>query len=296
MAAYALAQDPPTGGLDLHALIDSERYPLHAPESAPYRAAVAEARRGLAGRECAVLPAFVRPDVVARMREEAAGLAEKAVYWTNEHNPYFSKPVPEAGPDDPRNRFFRRTNGLVAGESFDRGGTIWALYKSPEMLRFVRDCLALEELHYYCDPFGCLNVSVQKPGCEFSWHFDTNEFTTSILLQAPEAGGVFQFVPNIRTGTDENHAAVCETLDGLNERVVSLDLRPGDLQLFKGRYSLHRVTAPEGGRERLIALFAYALTPDMYANPERAQFIWGKVHPAQVEAFERRRRADALLD
>ncbi len=62
----------------------------------------------------------------------------------------------------------------------------------------------------------------------------------------PNAAGAFEYAPMIRTSQDENFEEVSKVLDETSEKVISLALQPGDLQLFKGRYSLHRVTPLEG--------------------------------------------------
>jgi hypothetical protein len=56
-------------------------------------------------------------------------------------------------------------------------------------------------------------------------------------------------------------------LAGGGERLVRrLSLRPGDLQLFTGRYSLHRVTAVHGGTARHSAIFAYSERPGVIGH------------------------------
>ena len=56
---------------------------------------------------------------------------------------------------------------------------------------------------------------------EFAWHFDTNEFTVSILVQAPERGGLFEFAPNIRTPEDGCYRDVAEVIAGDSEHAVA---------------------------------------------------------------------------
>lgn len=281
---------------DLGRLVDLDRYPIHARGSAAYEETVRLARKGLGTEECAYLPDFARPEAVAMMQEEAESLVPKAVYFSQEHNPYFSK-VPESpGPRDPRAMFGRKNNGLVPGAAFPRDGLIWNLCRHPAVKDFVEDCMAVGPLYFYEDPYGCLNVSIQRAGEQFAWHFDTNEFTVSIQLQKPDAGGVFEFAPNIRTPESECYDDVASVLEGDRSKVIPLDLRPGDMQLFKGRYSVHRVTEVEGDTPRLIALLAYARAPEIYATPERSQQIWGMVHPRQIEAAARHQRADNLTD
>ena len=106
-----------------------------------------------------------------------------------------------------------------------------------------------------------------KEGHYFPWHFDGNEFTVSILIQEAEEGGLFEFVPDIRKPGDENLDSVKSILKGSRDRVRSLKLKPGDMLLFKGRYSLHRVTRVRGKINRIIALPSYTLHPGMMNRP-----------------------------
>ena len=36
------------------------------------------------------------------------------------------------------------------------------------------------------------------------WHFDSCEFTLSLMIQKPEKGGIFEYCPNIREPGNEN--------------------------------------------------------------------------------------------
>ena len=85
-----------------------------------------------------------------------------------------------------------------------------------------------------------------KEGHYLPWYFDGNEFTVSILTQKAKEGVLFEFVPDLRKPGDENLDSVKTILKGSRDRVRSLKLKPGDMLLFKGRYSLHRVTWVRG--------------------------------------------------
>lgn len=83
-------------------------------------------------------------------------------------------------------------------------------------------------------------------------------------------------------------------LDGRSDRVTSLHLQPGDLQLFRGRYSLHRVAPLRGARPRYVAIISYVEEPGMVATPERAMQLYGRtlaVHHERAAA-----RADSYID
>ncbi len=277
-------------------LIDLERYPIDRPASPGYRCAVEEVRAALAAEACAVLSGFLRAEQLALLRREAQSLQGSAVYVAQVHNPYFSAMPAGLSGDDPRCYRGSRTNGMVPAEAFARDGPLWMLYRLLELRRFLQDCLEEERLHCYADPLGAMVLSVQKEGQAFAWHFDTNDFAVTLLLQEPLGGGTFEYAPNIRSAHDECYDAVAEVLAERTAQTKQLTLREGDLQLFRGRHALHRVTAVEGEIARLIAVLGFTKEPDVLATPERAQQAWGRVHPAQLAAAGRRRRADPLID
>ena len=91
--------------------------------------------------------------------------------------------------------------------------------------------------------------------------------------------------------------AIAAVLAGGRGGVRTLDLRPGDLQIFRGRYSLHRVTrVGAASRPRHAAIFAYTLEPGVIGRVERTRQLFGRVLPAHEEAERQRVRPDALLD
>ena len=118
-----------------------------------------------------------------------------------------------------------------------------------------------------------------------------------MLVTEASDGGLFEYVPAIRTAEDECFDALQSVLGGNRERVVSLDLRPGDLQIFRGRHSLHRVTRVDArSTPRHAAIFAYTEQPGVIGRVERTQQLFGRVLPEHVEAEAKRVRSDALLD
>jgi hypothetical protein len=137
-------------------------------------------------------------------------------------------------------------------------------------------------------------VNLAEEGNGFPWHFDTNNYTVTLAIQNAEQGGDFEYSPYLRTPTDENYPGVEQVLDGDQSLIRTLRLEPGDLQIFKGRYSLHRVTPLAGPRLRYVAIFSYVEEPGMVAQPERAQQLYGRVLPIHLERAGQ--RADALVD
>ena len=83
-------------------------------------------------------------------------------------------------------------------------------------------------------------------------------------------------------------------MDGDRTRVRQLKLEPGDLQIFKGRFTMHRVTKVKGKKPRYLCIPAYVLDPWRVNTPEHSEAIYGKVLPIHVERNQA--RSDGLAD
>lgn len=275
--------------------VDLERYPITEPGSEAYRAVVDRARSGLSSTGCSLIEGFLRPDAVERLREEGRALIPFAHDNNLKTNPYSTKDDPRLPPDHPARTFMERTNAFVARECIPEDSALQRLYTSASFKRFVAACVEEPVVHEYADPLAGLVVNVLKPGCQHPWHYDTNEFIVSTLLQHSEQGGAFEYCPQIRNPHSENYERVKRVLrDEDRSEVQTLHLRAGDLQLFKGRFSLHRVTRIRGQRPRLTAIFAYAKEPGFIGKAERARQIFGRCRPEHLEADEGRN--DGLRD
>ncbi|MFJ8750627.1 arpA protein [Streptomyces sp. NPDC102441] len=281
--------------ITLDQVVDTDHYPLSDPESAEARAVVARARRELAVAGCTVLPDFVRPRLHEALRQECAALAPHAYFDVETVNVYNIDVDADLPEHHPGRRTFERGNAFVARDRIPGDSLIGSLYAHEAFQRFVADCLGLPRLYELADPLSGLVLNVVRPGMEHPWHFDTNEYTVSMLTQEAQEGGSFEYCPNIRSATDERFDDVRDVLDGKGapER---LPLHPGDLQLFKGRYSLHRVSPVHGGLARHSAIFAYSERPGVIGSVSRTRQLFGRVLPEHLAADGRSVRGDQLLD
>ncbi|MGI9298742.1 MAG: HalD/BesD family halogenase [Gammaproteobacteria bacterium] len=284
----------------LEDFVNTGRYPVAHPESAEYRSLVRDARAMLARDGCAVLPGFVAAEGAAILAAEAERVSEFAWRSRSRTNAYFSRDDETLPPSHPLRRFYDRTNAFVPADNFVRGESpLRFLYEHPALMPFVREALAEREFYRYADPLADVIVNMLEPGEPgaaggFPWHFDTNSYTVTLAIQSGERGGVFEYCPNARAADDENYEGVRRILDGESDAVVSLPLAPGDLQIFRGRHALHRVTPVTGSRPRYVAIFSFASIPDMVASPERCRQLYGRVLPVHLE--KARARDDSLRD
>ena len=273
--------------------IDLDRYPIDQP--GPRREAViADARAAIDSVGCAVLKGFVRAEALPAIVAECDRTAEFGHRNFNRTNPYFTTDREDLPASHPLRRFYDRSNAFVPADHFGSDSILRALYEWPAFAPFIQQALGEARFYRYADPLADVMVNLAEEGGGFPWHFDTNNYTVTLAIQNAERGGDFEYSPYLRTPTDENYAGVERVLDGDASLIHTLRLEPGDLQIFKGRYSLHRVTPLAGPRLRYVAIFSYVEEPGMVGSPERARQLYGRVLPIHLERAGL--RADALID
>ncbi|MFM8521974.1 MAG: hypothetical protein ACKOBK_07715, partial [Acidimicrobiaceae bacterium] len=185
-------------------------------------------------------------------------------------------------------------NAFVPADNLGADSILRAIFEWPAFSPFIKEVLQEEKFFAYADPLADVIVNLAEEGGGFPWHFDTNNFTVTLAIQNAESGGEFEFSPMVRSLTDENYEKVERVLDGDKSMIKTVILEPGDLQIFKGRYSLHRVAPLRGTRKRYVAIFSYVSEPGMVSSPQRAKELYGRVLPIHLERAGL--RADALID
>jgi hypothetical protein len=81
----------------------------------------------------------------------------------------------------------------------------------------------------------------------------------------------------LRNEHDDCYDAVRQFLDNPDtQQIEVLPQVPGTLTLFRGRYSLHRVTPVVGDRLRLNAVFAYVDQPNVEFSAYARQLFYGR--------------------
>lgn len=264
-------------------LVDIQRYRLDDP--AQRRTIVEAGRHGLAEAGCATLPGFVPAAATARMAEEALHLLPATHRRDQMMRAYPNEPEDGFAEDHPRRRRHPFRQNVVGADEFAPDGPIMRLYEWDGLTRLIADLLELPALFRVADPLLRCNVSIMGDGDQHGWHFDSNDFVVSLLLQAPERGGRFVFAPGIRSDDDPNYAGVARAYDGDPAVLRMPTVEPGTLVLFRGRNSVHRVTPIEGARARIIALFSYDRRPDMHFSERSRMNVLGRTQPRALAAL-----------
>lgn len=280
--------------IDARTYINLERYPVDRIRSSEYRQLVHSLREQLEKHGCAVLPEFVHRGRIGELVAEADRAAPNGHHSVEHTNAYFTNDRDDLPASHPLRRFASRSNAFVPADNFGSDSILRAIYEWDAFAPFIKDALNEDRFYRYADPLADVIVNSVEAGNGFPWHFDTNNYTVTLALQNGLSGGAFEYCPNLRTSTDENYDDVGAVLDGDRHNVRTLQLQPGDLQLFKGRYSLHRVTPVEGSLRRYVAIFSFVEEPGMVGRPERVRQLYGRVLPIHLE--REGQRADDLVD
>jgi len=260
----------------MHALIDLDRYPIDQPNSAAWQALVARAKADLARDGMFNLDGFMRPAALnADVALLAPRFATEAFVHARRHNIYFRKEVPGLAPDHPAlAEAETRSRTLCADQIGDT--SLMRLYGFAPFAGFLAATMDKAALYPMADPLARLNAMAYAEGDGLNWHFDRSEFTTTLLLQAPDAGSAFEYRSDLRSTDDPNHAGVARLLAGEDPALRSMTLAPGTLNVFRGKNTAHRVTPAKGPRERMVAVFSFFETPGVRFTEEEQRGFYGR--------------------
>ena len=233
-------------------MINTHRYNLND------QGLIASCLEQVATQGVCVLPDFLTLEAVEVLRQQSDALAPCAFRSASRATPYLG-PVDESFPvGHPRNTITQSSVEVVAYDQFAHDDGLRVLYEWDPLLDFIRQCLGLNELFRYADPFGALNLAVMRAGDSLGWHFDMTDFVVSIAIQSSLSGGHFENAKQIRNAEQPNYETIQKVMNEQSpESVRTEPMTPGTLMLFNGRWSMHRVTAIEGDVPRYVALLAY---------------------------------------
>jgi hypothetical protein len=269
-------------------LIDLDRYPLNDLAGTAGQHLIDQTRFVLDQDGSCSLPGFVHQSAVAEMTAEASTLLHLAYQGPTEVTPYFFNydlgKGDEIADDHPLKRKGKRNLSQVASDLIPDQHKLSRLYFSSVLTDFLAAVLG-EVVYRNQDKYQSLNISVMNAGGCQQWHFDSGPMVTTLLLQAPEDGGVFEYVPDLRSDENENFEQVQQVLDGASDRVKQLKLEAGTLSLFRGHYSMHRVTEVGGSRIRIQAILGFSTTPGLQGNLDSSILHYGP-RVASIEGRE----------
>jgi len=259
--------------------IDFTRYPLDGSDDTALAALVDSCRGQLDTRQYCSLPGFLRADAVSAAVGEAQSLIGRANRADSWRNCYLQRQGdPTLDPGHPRNRMQHASYRMIAADLLAEDAALKRLYYWQPFQAVVARIVGEPVLYPSADPLQPVNVICYGDGDQSAWHYDsTNAFTMTLMLQAAAEGGEFELAPNTRKAPgEEDLGYMTEVLEGGRERVVRVSRAPGELTVFRGCNSLHRVSPVSGDRLRLMAVFVYENEPGVVGDPEVNRTVYGR--------------------
>jgi hypothetical protein len=177
-----------------------------------------------------------------------------------------------------RNRLVASSKGCITDEDIPPDSPLRTLYDAPLFRAFVCAVLGETQIYPYADKLSSINLHYAHTGQELGWHFDNSSFAITLLIQKPQAGGVFEYISHLRDADrgDMNYSGVASALDG-QTAVQQLAMEPGDLVLFRGRNAMHRVTPTEGPVTRMLVVLAYNSQPGVALSESARMTFYGRL-------------------
>ncbi|MBU5378789.1 2OG-Fe(II) oxygenase [Pantoea septica] len=257
------------------AAMDLIRFDLHPLADARWRR---DCREQLNQHGALVLRQFLQPAALQAIVAEGEAQRHRAFHTVSKHNVYLMKPDTAYSADHPRNRDVKSTKGCITDDLIAIESPLRQLYNDALFKEFLCDVLGESALYPYADPLSSINLHYAPDGQELGWHFDNSSFAITLLVQKPRGGGLFQYVKDLRDAEagEMNFVGVAEVLDQ-RRPVEALEIDPGDLVLFRGRNSLHRVTPTEGDITRMLAVLAYNTQPGVALSETARMTFYGRL-------------------
>lgn len=261
---------------NMQAILDLDRYPLDQPQSAGYAALAETCQHALKTDGMCNLHGLLKP---AAAQAEARALEPRfqteAFVHARKHNIYFRNDIKGLPQDHPA-LALRETRNLTLCADQLKGSSILSLYDWPPLRRFLATIMGKSALYVMEDPLARVNVMSYGAGDALNWHFDRSEFTTTLLLQAPEEGGEFEYRTDLRSAHEPNYDGVARLLNGRDLSTQSMTVSPGTLNVFRGVNTPHRVTPVKGPKSRIIAVFSYFDSPGKRFSTEEQIGFYGR--------------------
>lgn len=258
--------------MDLNEIINLDIYPVG---DADFRASC---RKTYEETGVLAMPDFVTDQAIKAIREEGEAKRDLVFASREQHTIYLSPPDPQLPSDHTRNRMVTSSKGCITDDCIADSSPLRALYDDPEFQAFLCDVLGEDAVYPYADPLSSINLHYAEKGQELGWHFDNSSFAITLMVQPPERGGQFEYVPAVRNADagDMNYQGVADVLDGKTD-VKQLSMEAGALVFFKGRNALHRVAPNEGVRTRMLAVLAYNTEPGISLSETARMTFYGRI-------------------
>jgi len=224
-----------------------------------------------------VMENFLNSDTVAFLQSEARTVRPLAYFCHQNHNAYLLDSDSEFPAEHIRNLELVSDKGCVPHDQVPEDSPLRMLYEWPGFREFLAGVLD-EPIFPYADTLSSININYFEKGQQLGWHYDNASFAVTLMVQAPEQGGEFEYRERVRN-KEEGEPGYADTEAVINGRLPRKTLAMGDgaLVLFRGRNSLHRVAPVASNHGRILVTLNFNTEPGMLLSELARMTFFGRL-------------------
>ena len=268
--------------MNISQIINLDRYPLDRLDSSKGQALVKSCQNQLAQSGSCLLPGFFSNHALIKTRTDGLnklGSAHQVDYefaYDDIDDSTLSIPLESLPTNHPRHYKSLTRIRFLARDLMDQGNPAQLLHGWSGMTAFLTQVMQ-QPAHQSACPLSSCILTIAEEGELQEWHFDGIDYIVTIMLEKPEQGGAFEYVPGLRSSNQkDDYEGISGVFQGNRDNVITLPIEPGTLTLFKGKYNLHRAAPVEKGSRRMMAILSYEQVPDKVGTENYLRLFYGR--------------------
>ena len=224
-----------------------------------------------------VMENFLTDESLDYLQSESRSLQHLAYFCHQNHNVYLLESDPDLPDEHIRNLSQTSDKGCVTHDQIPLNSPLSTLYEWTGFRDFLEGVLS-NTIFPYTDSLSSININYFERGQQLGWHYDNASFAVTLMVQAPKKGGEFQYFEHLRN-FEENDQNFTKTEDVVKGRLQSkkLNMSEGDLVLFKGRNSLHRVVPVKSDQARILVTLNFNTEPGIMLSELARMTFFGRL-------------------
>ena len=224
-----------------------------------------------------VMENFLTHESLDYLQYESRELRNLAYFCQQNHNAYLLEPDPDLPAGHIRNLDQTSDKGCVTHDQIPLNSPLRTLYEWPGFRSFLEAVLG-DSIFPYTDSLSSININYFERGQQLGWHYDNASFAVTLMVQAPEQGGEFQYLEQVRKYEDSDQGFT-KTEDVVKGTLPCKTLSMGDgaLVLFRGRNSLHRVAPVTSDHARILVTLNFNTEPGIMLSELARMTFFGRL-------------------
>ena len=259
--------------INIEEIINTVKHPINEDEYIKYCNSLIEEKSIL------IMNNFLTKKCLDELINEALKLKDNAFYCSQNHTILLNKPDKSLDSNDPLNFEVVSNKGCVPHDLLSKKSKLNFLYNSTLFKNFLKGVLDLDSLYPYNDTLSSINYNYYQKSQQLGWHFDNASFAITLMIQASDSGGEFEY---INKGRDFNKKFIDkEYIKKILEREIipkKIDVNAGTLVLFYGRNYLHRVTPVKSDKPRILVTLNYNEENGIKLSENARKTFFGRIN------------------